>query len=69
MAEQGKKSKRPDNRPARSRYWARRSLERNKVRNLVKHNGMEPPEALAFWRRARQNWRRLIPLGPPGGAK
>jgi hypothetical protein len=32
----GKKTKRPDNRPARKRYWLKRVLESRKIRNLMK---------------------------------
>ncbi len=48
-----KKSKRPDTRPARLRYWTESHLEKNKVRNLVRCNGMTVEEARAFWRRVR----------------
>jgi hypothetical protein len=44
-----KKSKKPDRRPARQKYWMARSLERNKIRNLMKCCGMTRVEAIEFW--------------------
>ncbi len=53
--QKSKKSKRPDKRPARARYWASGRMRRRKVRNLVKHNGFANEiAALAFWRSARK---------------
>ncbi len=40
--------------PSTKKYWAHRVLERHKVRNLVRHNGMKPREALILWRRVRR---------------
>lgn len=40
--------------PARARYWARRVLERHKVRNLMRHNGLSRADALVFWRTHRK---------------
>lgn len=51
---QAKKQKRPDTRPARARYWANRTLQKRKVRNLVRHCRMNPADALEHWLRARQ---------------
>lgn len=48
-----KKSKKPDKRPARVRYWSERHLEKNKVRNLVRCNGMTEIQARVFWREVR----------------
>jgi hypothetical protein len=45
----GKKSKRADKRPARARYWARRTLEERKVKNLMRCCGMTRKEALKHW--------------------
>lgn len=44
-----KKSKRPDNRPARERYWRLHRLREHKVRNLVRYRGMTPEAAVKFW--------------------
>jgi len=46
----GKKSKKPDKRPARLRYWATKRLEERKIRNLMKHCGMTKQQAYRFWR-------------------
>lgn len=48
-----KKTKSPDTRPARLRYWMESHLEKNKVRNLVRCNGMTVEEARVYWRRVR----------------
>jgi len=53
-----KKSKRPDKRPARTRYWMSKHLERNKVRNLIKHCNMDKAFATTFWQESR-NYRRM----------
>lgn len=50
----GKKAKRPDNRPARLRYWLKRTLENRKVRNLMKYCGMSKQSAYNFWHRSRK---------------
>ena len=52
-----KKSKRPDKRSAKIRYWMSKHLERNKVRNLMRHCGMTKEFATEFWQNARQNRR------------
>jgi hypothetical protein len=49
----GKKSKQPDKRPARARYWATRRLETRKVRNLVKCCGMTLEAAKKKWAATR----------------
>jgi hypothetical protein len=46
-------SKRPDKRPARIRYWMKRQLEKNKVKNLVRYCKMTADKALGFWRKRR----------------
>ena len=56
----GKKSKRKDERPARSRYWAKRQLEKRKVKNLMKYCHMTAEYALTYWRALR---RSRIPTG------
>jgi hypothetical protein len=53
----GKTSRKHGNqtrKPSTKKYWAFRVLERHKVRNLIRHNGMKPSEALAHWRRVRR---------------
>jgi len=53
-SQKSKKSKRPDTRPGRSRYWSSGRLAKNKVRNLVRHNGFaSEAEAAVFWRSVR----------------
>jgi len=44
-----KKSKRPDKRPARLRYWMKRTLEERKIRHLMKYCGMTRQQAYRFW--------------------
>ena len=48
-----KKAKRPDKRPARLRYWAKRTLEKRKVRRLMRQ-GLSEPNAVAIWRAQRK---------------
>jgi len=48
-----KKSKRPDNRPARERYWREKRLEARKVRNLMKYCGLSKQSAYKRWRDER----------------
>ena len=48
-----KKSKKPDTRPARLRYWMESHLEKSKVRNLVRCNGMTETDARVYWREVR----------------
>ncbi len=55
-------SKAIDNRPARKRYWSRRTLEKRKVANLLDNNQpkkkggkpMSAVEAMIFWHKARK---------------
>lgn len=47
-AKQFRKGKRPDNRPARKRYWAKGQLRKNKIRNMVA-NGWEQEKAERVW--------------------
>jgi len=47
-------TRRRDKRPARVHYWASGQLEKNKIRNLMKYNGMTREEATMFWRAARR---------------
>ncbi len=53
QAHRGKKTKSRDDRPARARYWAKRTLEAHKVKNLVRY-GYSPEKALRFWREHRK---------------
>lgn len=51
----GKKGKRPDTRPARARYWSKKSLQKKKVKNLLAHNGFDDEhKARVFWLDARK---------------
>jgi uncharacterized protein YoaH (UPF0181 family) len=52
-----RKNKRPDNRPARANYWASGQLAVNKIKNLVRHNGMSVDEAISFWDTNRKRHR------------
>jgi hypothetical protein len=45
----GKKSKRLDKRPARSKYWMKRTLEQKKIRNLMRCCGMTRAQAMKTW--------------------
>jgi len=45
----GKKGKRKDARPARARYWLKRTLETKKIHNLVKYCGMSVEKASSVW--------------------
>lgn len=49
-----KKSKRRDERPSRSRYWAKRKLEARKIANLMQCNGMSKQSAYNYWHKARK---------------
>lgn len=50
------KSKRPgaNNGAARQRYWAERRLEKRKIRNLVRHNGLTETQAYLHWHATRK---------------
>ena len=50
----GKRHKRPDNRPARKRYWATGQLAFKKICNLVWHNKMSIVDAIVFWDKTRK---------------
>ena len=54
-----KTNKRPDTRPARTRYWESRKLEEHKVRHLVKYCKMTKEAALRHWRKVRQTRMKL----------
>lgn len=43
-----------NNRNAEHRYWTGRRLRENKVRSLMRHNGMTRSEAENFWDLARK---------------
>jgi hypothetical protein len=53
MAAQGK-SKAKDARPARKRYWMKRTLESRKVKNLMKFCGMTRQTAYNLWHKVRK---------------
>ena len=56
-SQKSKKTKRPDGRPARKRYWSSGKLKRKKVRNLVRHNGFETEAAaLRHWLSVRTRY-------------
>jgi hypothetical protein len=40
---------RPNKTPARSRYWGTNRLERNKIRNMVRHCNMTETKARREW--------------------
>ena len=46
-------NKSPDKRPARVNYWSRQTLKNNKVKNLVKYNGLTKHKATELWLDAR----------------
>ncbi len=54
----GKKGWTKDTRPARTRYWTKRSLRKNKVRHLMQSNGMTKEQAEKFWDTVRTQRRR-----------
>ena len=61
MAKLSRKSKAPDKRPARAKYWRERTLESRKVRRIMRSSGMTFKEATAHWATARGN--RRTPWG------
>jgi hypothetical protein len=55
-AKGGKKNRkhgRNKRKPAHIRYWAENRLEKHKVRNLVRCNGMSEEQATVFWNKVR----------------
>ena len=56
---EGKKSKRPKKTPARARYWGTNQLEKNKIKNMVKHCGMTEAKARREWRNNRKTRTRV----------
>ncbi len=50
----GKKGWRPDNRPARKRYWNRRTLEERKVKAMMKAYGLTRAKAKIRWHAERK---------------
>ncbi len=56
----GKKSKRPNKGPSRTRYWNGRHLERNKVRHMMKAYGLTKERATLRWNAERTG---RIPTG------
>ena len=65
----GKKSKRPDNRPARSKYWLRRTLEERKVKAIMKAYGLTKGKAVERWHAERKGRvpKGHIPIDRTGG--
>jgi len=57
---QSKKAKRPDTRPARKRYWMKRTLELRKVKHLIRYCGMTTQSAYKRWHKDRQG---RVPTG------
>ncbi len=55
-----KKCKRPNKNPARPRYWAKGRLKVNKIKHLVKCNGLTVEEALKQWEATRKRHRDKI---------
>jgi len=56
-ARRGGKKNRKHGRQARSlshaRYWAEKKLQKHKIRNLIRHNGMTEHEAYLHWTSVR----------------
>lgn len=52
-----KKGKSRDARPARTRYWARRILEKRKIRNIQRNLQRNPDGSLMSTTEARDWWR------------
>ena len=53
--QKSKKRKKPDNRPARARYWHSNRLKEHKVAHLMRYNGFETKaKAFDYWYKARQ---------------
>jgi len=52
-AKRGKKSKTPDRRPAKLRYWQGKHLEKNKVKHIMRSSGLTRTEAVDVWVKAR----------------
>lgn len=51
---QGRKSKAPDKRPARDRYWKTHQLRKHKVRNIMRNDAsLSYAKALKLWEAAR----------------
>ncbi len=44
-----RKSKAPDKRPARERYWKRKTLQKRKTRRIARNMGITLAEALDIW--------------------
>lgn len=59
-----KKTKRPDTRPARSRYWISGRLALNKIKNLVRCNGLTVEEATQQWEETRKRGRQKLGFLP-----
>ena len=65
MSNQGqpKRSKAPDTRPARGRYWSRNNLAVRKVRNILRNSHItDPRQAYEHWYAQRDG--RRMPSAP-----
>ena len=52
-----KRSKKPDDRPARKRYWASGRLAKRKIRNLMKTGAFESKaDAEKYWKSVRKRY-------------
>lgn len=59
-----KKNKRPDNRPARKRYWDSGNLAYRKVRKLwLSGKFGSPTQALLHWESIRTRHKGSVPMG------
>ena len=65
----GKKSKRTDKRPARSRYWLKRTLEERKVKAIMKAYGLTEVRARERWHAERKGRvpKGYVRIDPTGG--
>ena len=62
VRKRGKKSKRTIKKPSKARYWASRHLQQNKVKALMRNNGMTRKQAEEYWAVCRGN--RRTPYTP-----
>lgn len=54
MQKPSRRSKSPDNRPARARYWNTGQLRKHKVAHIMKSAGLSRAEALRQWESQRK---------------
>ncbi len=53
--QQSKRGKRPDNRPARARYWQKKTLKNRKIRHIMANNPhLSRREATDLWEDSRR---------------